>query len=88
MTMAGSAIASRGDGIYLIDLGNGLGAILHTGTEPSRLWPSQSIASIAKFGYWEELPEDFDQREISAALARAEHVGTPSHRLMADEWLP
>ena len=79
------AIASRGDGIYLIDLGGGQGAILHTTSEPPRLWPSQSIASIAKFGYWEELPDGFDQNQISAALDHAEHAGIHPHRLTVEE---
>ena len=73
--MAGTAIATRGDGIYLIDVGDGQGCILHTDEEPPKIWPQQSIASIAKFGYWEDVPDDFDQQEIVDALGRAQHMG-------------
>jgi hypothetical protein len=66
-------IATRGDGIYLLDLGGGQGAILNTEFEPPRIGPSEIIDSILKFGYWDEF--DGDSALIEAAAARAVKMG-------------
>jgi|GEM_PF-1762256 len=44
-------IATRGDGIYLLDLGHGQGQIARTQT--GQIWPPQKIISIIARGYWE-----------------------------------
>jgi hypothetical protein len=62
-------LATRGDGIFLIRMRDGLGAIVHVECEPPRIWPSQTIASILKFGYWHQF--DGDPEPILRAARRA-----------------
>jgi hypothetical protein len=62
-------IASRGDGIYLLDRRHGQGQIVHAEAEPPRIWPPQPIDSILKFGYWQEFVDD--PAPIVEAVGRA-----------------
>lgn len=46
------------------------------------------IASIAKFGYWEELPDGFDKGQISAALIVRSMVAFHPYRLTVGSDVP
>jgi hypothetical protein len=70
-----TVMATRGDGIYLIDIGDGQGVVLHPDSNPPEVWPPQSIDSHLKFGYWEDF--EGDPQPIMDALDRARQVETP-----------
>ena len=67
-----NVIATRGEGIYLLDVGEGQGVVLHTDVTPPKLYAPRSIASHAKWGYWEDF--EGDPAPILKAAAEAEHV--------------
>jgi hypothetical protein len=68
-------VATRGDGIFLLDVGGERGRILHTDMDPPRMWPPQLIESILKFGYWDAFVGD--PALVLAAAARADEVEPP-----------
>jgi hypothetical protein len=49
--VAPKIIATRGDGIYLADLGNGQGQIAKTQT--GEIFPPKHIDALISRGYWE-----------------------------------
>jgi len=67
-------VATRGDGIFLLDVSGDLGRILHTDRDSPRMWPAQSIDSILKFGYWEAFAGH--PAPVLAAAARADQAET------------
>ena len=62
-------IATRGDGIYLLAVGNGEGRIVHVDSTPALIWPPQRVDAILKFGYWDRF--DGDPVSIMEAAAGA-----------------
>jgi hypothetical protein len=69
-------LATRGDGIFLLGVGDGQGVILHADSEPPRIYlPPKRIESHAKWGYWQEF--DGDHEQILKLAERATEVIDP-----------
>jgi hypothetical protein len=61
-------IADRGDGIYLLDLGNGQGQICET--REGVIYPPKNLGALIARGYWEEC----DDVDVTGVLALVKPV--------------